>query len=64
MFDRKIVYLKGHLMLTAGDPMTAIQSCRNLANENTSEDLMKEISKKNSNHRLNIEDVLEPKFQG
>jgi chaperone BCS1 len=56
--------LQGHLMLTAGNPMAAIQSCSNLANENTSEDLMKEISKTNSNHRLNIEDVLEPKFQG
>ena len=51
-------------MLTASDPMAAIQSCSNLANENTSEDLMKEISKANSNNRLNIEDVLEPKFQG
>lgn len=56
--------LQGHLMLTASDPMAAIQSCSNLANENTSEDLMKEISKTNSNNRLNIEDVLEPKFQG
>ena len=51
-------------MLTASDPMAAIQSCSNLANENTSEDLMKEISKTNSNNRLNIEDVLEPKFKG